>query len=284
MRSGVDPKAELMHGIAVTSATKLYGVIGWPIAHSLSPAMHNAAFSAMRFDARYCKFPVEPSALERALLGAAALGFGGLSVTMPHKEAALHLCEPDETARVVGAVNALRFEGGIVRGRNTDLDGLHALIEEAQVTRGGRAIVLGTGGAARAAVWALEARAFDVTVVSRARQRWQLHGRTYQCAPWHELPRLLHESDVLLDATPRGLDEGATPIDLTPLHPDAIILDLVVKHETRLVRDARARGLRAHTGKTMLLWQGVRAFEWWTNLPAPVEAMERALRVALAGL
>jgi shikimate dehydrogenase len=265
------------------------GVIGSPIAHSLSPPMHNAGFAALGLDWSYGAFEVPPDRLAEAIAGAAALGFRGLNVTIPHKEAALALAVPDEEARRVGALNTLVFEpgGGPPRGLNTDLHGFRALLDELRFDPvGARAAVLGAGGAARAVVAALSDGGAEVSVVTRsARRRIELPGRNLPHLPWRPdvLAGLLPALDLLVDATPRGLaaadDAG---LDLARLRRGATVVDLVVRRETPLVAAARARGLAASTGAPMLLHQGARSFEAWTGLPAPIEAMRGALEEALA--
>jgi shikimate dehydrogenase len=264
-----------------STATRLYGVIGWPVAHSRSPAMHNAALAALGLDAVYLAFAVAPERLAAALAGARALGVAGLNVTIPHKEAALALVAPDELAARVGAVNTLTFDEDTVHGTNTDVHGFLQLCAEAGAPASPRAIVLGAGGAARAVVAALEGRARALTVVGRRSGTLTVGGIGHAVAPWSELPARLPGCDLLIDATPRGLDDAAPAVDLEPLPPEAVVLDLVVRRETAITRAAKARGLRAQAGAAMLLHQGAAALERWTGRPAPVEVMRRALDAAL---
>ena len=255
---------------------KLLGVIGWPIAHSRSPAMHNAALQHISAHFVYLPFAVRPEDLRAAVEGFGALGGRGLNVTIPHKEAALALCQPDELATRVGAVNTLLFEDHrVIRGGNTDVHGFQMLLAESGAPSG-NAIVLGTGGAARAVVAALSGK---VTLVARAPRPFSLGGRDYDVQPWSALPALLRDADLLVDATPRGLGDAPETIDLSSTN--AAVLDLVVRRETPLVRAARARGLRAATGTAMLLHQGAAAFERFTGRAAPIDVMRMALDAAL---
>ena len=255
---------------------RLLGVIGWPIAHSRSPAMQNAALQHLRLDYVYLPFAVKPDSLGAAIAGARALGVRGLNVTIPHKEAALALCEPDELARRVGAVNTLVFDDDAVRGTNTDVHGFRKLMEEVGA-HPRRAVILGAGGAARAVVTALEDA--EVTVVSRNPRPFM--GRPVE--PWTALPERLRDADLLVDATPRGLtNQEETPeIKAALSSTRAVILDLVVRRDTALTRAARAHGLTTSAGAPMLLHQGAAAFERWTGQPAPLEVMRRALDAAL---
>ena len=267
-----------------SSRTRYLGVIGWPVAHSLSPQMQEAGFRALGLDLRYGAFPVEPTRLVDAFAGAEALGFVGLNVTVPHKESVVRLCRPDDEARRIGAVNTVVFGDGVPRGYNTDVHGFRALLVEAGIdARGARAIVLGAGGASRAVVWALVGEGAEVTVVSRSDRKVLFEdGPLVEHVPWDDelLARLLATADLLVDATPRGFDAGHS-LDLSPLGPRASVVDVAAIAQTPLVTAALARGLRATTGVPMLLHQGVRAFEAFTGQPAPVEIMRAALLAAL---
>jgi shikimate dehydrogenase len=259
--------------------TKLLGVIGWPVEHSRSPAMHNAALEALGLDYVYLAFAVRPDELGAAIFGGRALGLRGLNVTIPHKEAAMAYCRPDELARAVGAVNTLIWDGaGPPIGTNTDVHGFRMLAAESGSDLHGRAIVLGAGGAARAVVAALRDTAYELIVVSRSGRRIE-GAHAVRWPP--SLASLLRDCDLLVDATPRGLDEEATPLPLDALPDRAVVLDLVVRRETALTRAARARGLRAETGGEMLLHQGAAALERWVGRPAPVDVMRTALAASL---
>lgn len=262
------------------------GVIGWPVAHSLSPPMQEAGLRALGLDWRYGAFPVRPAWLAEAVAGAAALGFMGLNVTVPHKEAVLALCEPDDEALALGAVNTLIFSSGSARprGHNTDLHGFRMLLDEAGVVaRGKRALVLGAGGAARAVVRVLLDEGAEVRVATRSGRRLHLVGAPeLEHVDWSGpiANTILGGCDLLVDATPRGLDPTST-FDLSPLPHHATVLDLVVRPTTPLVAAARAHGLRAETGAAMLLHQGARSLSIWTGRPAPVTEMRAALDAAL---
>jgi shikimate dehydrogenase len=245
---------------------RVLGVIGWPIAHSRSPAMQNAALQHNSLPFVYVPFAVRPEDLRAAIEGARALGVRGLNVTIPHKEAALALCRPDELAQEVGAVNTLIFDDEI-RGANTDVHGFRMLMEEAGVVKCDRTVILGAGGAAKAVKAVLP---HAVMVARRPRPGVQ---------PWEKLAELAADADLIVDATPRGLSDDA--VELPPT--GAAVLDLVVRpgDETPLTRLAKSRGLKAAAGAAMLLHQGAAAFELWTGTPAPVEVMRKALDAAL---
>jgi shikimate dehydrogenase len=256
------------------------GVIGHPIAHSRSPAMHNAALRALGLDGEYNAFDVAPKGLAAFVARAQRRGMRGLNVTIPHKEAALKLCVPNELALRVGAVNTLSFADGQALGSNTDVHGFVKLLESVKAPDKGRVIVLGAGGAARAIVTALADRS-QLLVATRNGRALDAGGASIPGLLWADLPVALRETALLIDCTPRGLDAHAPPLDLAPLPSEAIVLDLVVAKETRLTRDARARGLTAATGVEMLLHQGAQALELWTGREAPLDVMRDALLAAL---
>lgn len=261
----------------LSAEVRLLGVIGWPIGHSRSPAMQNAALAALGLPWVYLPFAVEPARLATAIAGAAALGVRGLNVTIPHKAAALSLCEPDALAVEVGAVNTLTFEDGRVLGQNTDVYGLGVLLEK--MGSSGPALVLGAGGSARAAVAALRRRGQDVIVVSRRVARLVIAGIECASAAWGALPSLLPSAGLVVDTTGRGLTHDEAGIDCALLPENAQVVDLVVTagSPTPLVAAARARGLVAENGAEMLVHQGAKALERWTGMPAPVDVMRRAL-------
>ncbi len=258
-----------------TAGTRGYGVIGWPIGHSLSPAMHSAAFAHLGLDCTYLAFAVAPAQLEAAITGAAALGLAGLNITVPHKEAVLALCSPDAQARAVGAVNTLCISGDGILGYNTDVHGFTELIAEESIDATGRVVVLGAGGAARAVAAALLASARSLVLLARTPRAVVVDGVTLEVRPWQT--EALRQADLLVDATPRGLDATLPPLDLTQLAEHAQVVDLAVRKSTALVDAARARGHRACTGALMLLHQGARAFTLFTGRPAPLDVMRRAL-------
>jgi shikimate dehydrogenase len=243
--------------------------------------MQNAGLGALGLAGEYRAYDVAPADLPAFVAGARARGLRGLNVTIPHKEAALALCQPDELARRVGAVNTLVFDADATRGGNTDVHGFERLLAVAGAPGSGRVVVLGAGGAARAVIAALAGRARELVLVSRRAEPLVIDGRAWPGTPWNRLFDALYEAELLVDTTPRGLDAQAAPIDLAPLPAHAVVVDLVVARETRLTADARARNLRAATGVEMLLHQGARALELWTGRPAPLDAMREALVAAL---
>ena len=258
------------------------GILGHPVGHSLSPAMHRAALAALGIEGSYELLDTPPERLAERLREVRA-GFRGVNVTVPLKERVLALLdEVDEEARAIGAVNTVVVEGGRLLGANTDAAGFLRSLEEAGV-RGRRALVLGAGGAARAVVHALLRAGWEVAVANRTRERAErlvaeLGGRVAGL-------EAAREADLVVNATSVGMeDPGATPLPAAFFPERGFAVDLVYRPlRTRFLREAEARGLGVVNGLGMLLWQGVLAFERWSGKRAPVEAMRGALLRAVTG-
>jgi shikimate dehydrogenase len=263
----------------IGGATRVAAVLGWPVAHSRSPALHGAAFAALGIDAVLVPFAVPPDRLAAAVAGLRALGVLGASVTVPHKERIAPLCDAlDASATAVGAVNCLVADGGRLIGHNTDAGGfVDALREAGHDPAGRRAVVLGGGGAARAVTVGLEGAGCEVAVVARdpARVGWTA------ARPWTAagLAAEAARCDLWIDATSMGLADAPPPAPV-PLEatPSALVCSLIYHRETDLARRARALGLTTIDGAGMLVHQGARAFTLWTGQPAPLAAMWRAMR------
>ena len=266
--------------MTVGPRTRLAAVLGDPVEHSLSPAMHNAAFAAAGVDAVLLALRVAPEDLAEAVAGLRAIGAIGLSVTVPHKQAIVPLLDRIEPpADRIGAVNCVAVEpGGALVGHNTDAAGF---VDGAGPVAGCRIVLLGAGGAARAVHAGLsEAGAASIAVVARAPARvdW------VQARPWQAdtLRGLCAGCDLLVDCTSAGLDPATearlpAPIPLDALPAGARVATLVYHRETALVAAARRRGLATFDGRAMLLHQGARAFTLWTGRPAPLEVMRRSI-------
>ncbi|MFT7474374.1 MAG: shikimate dehydrogenase [Verrucomicrobiales bacterium] len=262
----------------------LAGVIGWPVEHSRSPAIHNAACKATGVDMVYAAFPVEPGRSEEAVAAIRTLGLRGLSVTMPHKQGVIPaLDEVSEVARILDAVNHITNTDGHVVGDNTDGAGfLSGLQSAAGRSVAGRTIgVVGAGGAARAIIHAsCGADAAEVIVVARSPERAN-HAVSLGAQARHGEHRDLAACDVVVNATPVGMEgsgtHGQSPIDVSQLSEDAIVVDIVYNPlETPLLHAARARRLVGIDGLAMLVGQAAAQFEAWTGVAAPVDVMRDA--------
>lgn len=284
--TGTGPTA---HGDPPGGATRFLGVLGEPVRHSLSPRLHNAAFAALGLDWAYGAFPVRPANLAAAVQGARALGFVGLSVTMPHKQAVARIADQvSRTVSLLGAANTVAFAGGVVQAASTDGDGLLADLASAGFDPAGRsAVVLGAGGAARAAVLALAEAGASVVVVNRspdrARAAAALAGASGRVGGDDELAG----ADLVVKATPLGMPgPGAAPG--TGDDPGTglgarcgagqLVVDLVYHPPaTPFLEAAAAAGATVRNGLGMLVHQAGLQVEWWTHEPAPLEAMWAAV-------
>ena len=272
-------------------ATRLAAVIGHPVGHSPSPAMHNAAFRALGLDWVYLAFDVEPGALGDAFAGVRALGVDGLSVTIPHKQAAVAAVDAlSPLAEVLGAVNTVvRLADGRLRGENTDGPGfLRALYDDEGFDPANRrCVVLGAGGAARAVVKVLaDAGAAEIVVVNRTPQRAEDVAALGAPCARVGVAAEAGEADLVVNATPVGMAgsgfAGDLPVDPVHLGPGQLVVDLVPNPAvTPLVEAARARGAVATNGLGMLVHQAALAFRLWTGEDPPVAVMSAAALVHL---
>lgn len=248
-----------------------YGVAGWPVGHSRSPAMMQAAGLGA-----YQRLPVPPELFEEMVRALPAQGFRGINVTIPHKEMALSLADrPSTSAQEIGAANTLIFEpDGAVAAENTDAPGLIAALGGTPRS----ALVLGAGGSAKAVVWALQREGCEVSV-------WNRNPRRAKDLGVRVVARA-HPAEILVNCTSVGLDDSSTPFKDLPLDADALgeyatVVDLVYSRgPTALIREARAHGCGTVDGLEILVRQGALSFSLWTGTPAPLDAMRAAARGA----
>ncbi|PCR91588.1 shikimate dehydrogenase [Natrinema ejinorense] len=265
----------------------VYGLLGNPVGHSLSPPMHEAAYDDCGLEARYVTFEPDEGDIEDAIHGADALGIAGLNVTIPFKQAALEIVAPEDLATRIGAVNTIDFSGsGPPTGYNTDAVGaLRALRDHDVGIDGARAVVVGAGGAGRAIAFGLADAGARVAIANRTEATAHALAEEVPRASGHglaELEGLVANADVLVNATSVGMEEDATPVPADALHEELAVLDAVYRPlETRLLADAADAGATTVDGAWMLLYQGVEAFEIWTGRDAPVDVMNEALRARL---
>jgi len=282
------------------SRSPLAGVIGWPVAHSLSPVLHAYWLREHHIDGFYVPLAVRPEEFARVVIALVAAGFRGLNVTVPHKEAAYALAHRhDAAARQAEAANLLLFgDDGCIEARNTDSSGLANSLAQVLGGKGihdGAILLLGAGGAARAAVFSLDALgAGEIRILNRNRARAErivaalqpsVRSRLSVILPG-ELPRAAWGVVLLVNATSGGM-KGAEPLSLSldELEPAAAVCDLVYNPiETALIKDARARGHQTIDGLGMLIHQGVPAFEaFFGKRPAASDDLRRTLLEALVG-
>jgi shikimate dehydrogenase len=275
----------------ISGKTRLLALIGQPVSHSLSPAMHNAAFTAEGLDYVYVCLDVDPDDLPAAVRGAAALKMRGFNITMPHKRAMVPLVdELDDSARISGAVNTVVIEGPTLRGYNTDGGGMVMACREAGIELSGRrALILGAGGAAAAVAVAFdEADIGELRIANRSgahatelRDKLRAAGmEKVETYPLDALDEAIHGAEVVVNTTPLGMKEG-DPLPLADRYVEEgrAICDAVYLpgRETPLVRLARERGVPVVAGDRMLLYQGVLAQSLWTGREPNVKVMDRAI-------
>jgi shikimate dehydrogenase len=272
---------------SISGRTRLYGVVGHPVGHTLSPAMQNAAFRARGLDAVYVALAVAPERLADGLRGAHALGFEGLNVTVPHKQRAAELCQRrDGVAELCGAANTLRRTADGWEGFNTDAPALFELLRAAGAGRGARALLLGAGGAALAGAWALLQAGCDVEVAARrpeataalaARMRGAFpDAGAVRMLPWEAAPERAGGADVVVNATSIGLGGQGEGLAAFRFRPGQLAADFVYG-DTAFARAAQAQGAAVVTGEQILVRQGALAFTLWTGEPAPEPVMAEAL-------
>jgi shikimate dehydrogenase len=269
--------------VTIDGHTRVSGIIGWPVEHSLSPVMHNAAFAELGLNWLYAAFPVPPDRVAEAVRGLAAAGVAGINVTIPHKQAVLECCSSvSDAAAAIGAANTLVPDGrGGFRADNTDAAGfLRAMDAATGADLGGaRALVIGAGGAARAVAWALRSRGARLLVSNRTDEKAAALGPTvpFGRGPLDDACR---DVDLVVNCTSLGLEGSSVPdeLPLEGIRPDQIVADIVYRPGgTAWLSAAARRGARTVDGLGMLLHQGADAFEQWTGRDAPVAVMERAL-------
>ena len=266
----------------ISGSAKIAGVMGWPIAHSLSPALHGFWIKALHVDGAYIPLEVKPDDFAEVVVALSKMGFKGVNVTVPHKEKAFEIShDRDEAALATGAVNTLIFDGDKTFGRNTDVSGYLASLddENAGELTGARAVVLGAGGAARAICFALLLRGVErIALVNRTEGKSQLlvsfFGARVQGAAWHELKDLAPHCDFLVNTTSLGMvGQPALDVDLSSLKRSAVVSDIVYRPlETKLLRDARQRGHKTVSGLGMLLHQARPGFSAWFGVEPQVTA------------
>jgi shikimate dehydrogenase len=282
--------------IQITGKTKLLGVIGYPIEHSLSPLMHNAAISHLNLDYVYLPFPIKPELLPQAIAGFAAINLVGFSITIPHKQTIIPLLtEITPTAKMVGAVNTVWSSEKGWCGTNTDITGFIAPLKRitkdwTQVTP----VILGHGGAARAVIvgcWELGCS--KIHVVGRNQDKLDHFLQSWQDTPlngsikvhsWDKLPGLVSETQLLVNTTPVGMypNVNQSPVNfdvISQLKPETIVYDLIyTPNPTLLLQQAKQKEAIIIDGLEMLVQQGATALEMWLNQTVPVDIMSQTLR------
>jgi len=267
----------------ISGKTKIIGIFGNPIEHTLSPAMHNAAFKTLGLDMCYIPFRVLPEDLPDAVRAVRSLNLSGVNITVPHKENVIPLLdEVDKEAAFIGAVNTVVNSGKKLKGYNTDGRGFMSSLLEAGISVEGKDVfIIGTGGASRAVSYYLSEKASRLFLYDVDRPKAEKLTADLQNIRSNvsllDGPGDIDKPHILINATPLGL-KADDPLPLDPAHitPDTIVCDLVYK-KTGLLHEAEKKGAGTLDGSGMLLWQGVLAFELWTGIKPPVDVMRQAL-------
>ncbi len=281
----------------ITARTRLVGLLGWPIGHSVSPTMHNAAFAERRMNWRYVPLPVHPDQIEDAVRGVRALGLRGVNVTVPHKQTVMPFLDRwTPSAEAIGAVNTIIVgEDGLLTGDNTDAGGFIADLQSHAVDLEGRKVlIIGAGGSARAVVYGLaEAGCAAVTILNRTLERAAALGeamsayfpdvRFAAAAFPAAVGDLAEGADLIVNCTSLGMEprvEGLPWDEDVEFRPGQVVYDLVYNPAaTRLLQLAAADGAKPIGGLGMLIHQGALAWSRWTGEDAPVDVMRRAVNV-----
>ncbi len=287
-----------MRSSTISAGTKLCAVIGDPIEHTISPAMHNAAFEKLELDYTYLAFRVKSDELNKAIEGVRSLGIRGLSVTIPHKVAVMPMLDKlDPMADRIGAVNTVVNDDGILSGYNTDASGfLQVLLDKGIEPKGKNIAVLGAGGAARALCFILADRGANLVILNRLSglepaQRLAERVSRFSRKPVNalaiseeNLKVIVDNSDILVNATSVGMspDTEQTLVPAEFLRSGLVVFDIIYNPpRTRLLHEAEEKGAQIINGLEMLVWQGVSAFKLWTGVKPPVAVMREAAIKAL---
>ena len=280
----------------ISGKTRICGIIGDPVEHTVSPAMQNAAFRELGLEYVYIPLKVTESNLIKAIDGIRALEFVGVNVTIPHKVAVIScLDEIDGLAEHIGAVNTIVNRGGILKGYNTDASGFYNALKAENITvLNKKIVILGAGGAARAAAFNLADKGARLTILNRNLAPADgIAGRVFQAFRTQirvgelnsdNLKSALDEADIMVNTTSLGMSPylEETPVSASLLKKDLVVFDIIYNpRKTRLLIEAEQKGLRIINGLEMLVRQGADAFELWTGQKAPVEVMRKAADSAL---
>jgi len=284
-----------MFKLYVNGETKIYGIIGDPIEHTISPYLHNSAFKAAGLNSVYVPFWVTLEKLPQAIDGLRSLGVQGFNVTIPHKVTIFPLLDDiDPAAHRIGAVNTVKNEHGKLKGYNTDGVGILKALEKADIKLQGKAIILGAGGAARAIASTLaehvdeiviynrtETRALELSSDLRKSSRISIIGKKLDFQLSSEK---LDDGDIIINTTSVGMhpDVTSSPIDPTVINNNIAVFDVVyTPYKTKLLKEAEARGAKTVPGVNMLVYQAIKSFEIWTERSVKDEVFFKAAMRAL---
>jgi len=268
----------------ITAKTKICMIIGDPVEHSLSPQMHNAGYVALNIDNHYVYIAchVEVKDLKDFIKGIRAMNIHGVTCTIPHKIAVIsYLDKIDEVAEKIGAVNTIVNENGKLIGYNTDWIGILTPLENITSLEGKTVAILGAGGAARAAAYAVSTKKANLTIFNRTLEKAEKLAEDFDAKAYSIDARdRIQQADIIINTTAIGLhpQKNETPLPKDFIKKKHIVFDVVYgKHQTQFIKDAKTQGAQTISGKDMLLYQGLAQFKLFTGYDVPAEAMARVL-------
>jgi shikimate dehydrogenase len=274
----------------IDDKTKVIGIIGKPIEHSLSPIMHNSAFKELDLNYIYLKFNVDKSQLALAIEAVRALGVRGLNVTMPYKnEVMQYLDKLDALAEEIGAVNTIVNNAGVLTGYNTDAYGALEALKNNEVDLNsidGKVLIIGAGGGARAVAYGLAKIGAEIVIANRTFKKGEQLAKelnkitSAKAITIKEIPMVIHDTVIMINCTPTGMT-GSLSMSLIPgelIKKDMIVFDIVSKpKETPLIKLAKEKGAKVIFGYEMVVYQGAKAFELWTGKIPPLDVMRKVV-------
>ncbi len=269
----------------IDARTRVYGLIGNPVGHSLGPLMHNHAFEQIGYPGVYAAFRVTD--IGAAVAGIRGLNIAGVSVTIPHKQSIMEYLDFfDETAEKIGAVNTVINREGRLKGYNTDCLGAMKALSERVDIRGKQVVIIGAGGSARAIGYGIKSEGAHLTIVNRTPQKGEALAAALD-ANFHPLKNMADiPCDILINTTPVGMypDTFKMPVLSDYLKPEMLVMDIIYNPlKTELLKTAEQKGCKTVDGVSMFVYQGAVQFEYWTGAKAPVDLMKQTVYQALSG-
>jgi len=277
----------------INGETEIYGIFGYPVKHSKSPLFQNSAFSHLKINAVYIPFEVEPQKLKEAVEGLRALNIKGINITIPHKEEIIkYVDELSEEVKYIKASNTIKNENGKLIAYNTDAYGFITGLKQLEPNlKNKTALILGAGGASRAVVYSLLKEGIQKIILANRKieraenlkrdfsELSKTFGEKIKPIPLNEVENHLQQAQIIVNTTPIGLKEEDKPIfNYEKISPQHIVVDIVYK-KTPLLKTAEKKGCKWQDGYPMLIYQGAKSFEIWTNQKAPIQIMKKSLGV-----
>ncbi len=259
--------------------TDIYGVIGYPVKHSLSPVFQNSAFQELSINAVYVAFEPKPEDLEYAIKGLKALNVKGVNVTLPYKETVIHFANfLSEEVKVISSANTLKFAEEKIEAYNTDWKGFLQSIKEHIDPKGKKVIVLGAGGSTRAILFALKKAQADIYIWNRTKSKAEKLALIFGVKVVDKPEEIVKEIDIIVNTTSVGLRDKDPPLfDYNEITKNHLVFDIIYKN-TKLLRKAKEKGAVAIDGLDMLVYQGAESFKIWTGREPPIKVMKKSLK------